>query len=123
VRWITGVLSSRLLHGCRVIEGGQSRGGSNGGETSMAQVTGDKNSEGKAMGCNHFLRGRWGGGEAAPRCQRRMTQRRVARRPGRPNAVAGVWKLMMIKENWVGGPNARLDQTTDWVNEKTWPRV
>jgi hypothetical protein len=90
VWWIMGVLSSRLLHGCRVIKGGQSRGGSRGGETSMALVTGDENGEGKAMGCNHFLRGRWEGGKAAPRCQRGMTQRRVVRRPGRPKAVAGV---------------------------------
>jgi hypothetical protein len=33
-------------------------------------------------------------------------------------AAAGVWRSKMIKENWVGGPNARLGRTADWAREK-----
>jgi hypothetical protein len=32
---------------------------------------------------------------------------------GRPKAAAGVWRSKMTKENWVGGPNARLGRTVD----------
>jgi hypothetical protein len=32
----------------------------------MTPVTGDGNKEGKVMGCDHFWRGRGGGGEVAP---------------------------------------------------------
>jgi hypothetical protein len=53
--------------------GGLGEGGSGGG-TSMTLVTGDGNGEGEAMGCSRFQREKWGGGEAAPRCRRRMTQ-------------------------------------------------
>jgi hypothetical protein len=54
----------------------QGEGGSGSG-TSMASVTGDGNREGKAMGYDRFHRGREGGGEAAPRCQRRTAQQRA----------------------------------------------
>jgi hypothetical protein len=53
--------------------GGLGEGGSGGG-ISMTLVTGDRNGEGEAMGCSRFQRERRGGGEAAPRCRRRMTQ-------------------------------------------------
>jgi hypothetical protein len=69
--------------------GGQGEGGSGGG-TSITPVTGVGNRERLVMGCSYVWRGRRGGGEAAPRCQRRMTQRRVARRPMRPTATASV---------------------------------
>jgi hypothetical protein len=55
--------------------------------------------EGEALGCGRFHRGRGGGGEAAPRCQRRMTQRRAVRRLGRPKVVADVLRLKIIKGN------------------------
>jgi hypothetical protein len=29
-----------------------------------------------------------------------------------------IWRLKMIKENWVGGLNARLGQTASWAGEK-----
>jgi hypothetical protein len=45
--------------------GGQREGGSGGG-TSMVPVTGDGNEEGEVMGCDHFRRGRSGGGKVAP---------------------------------------------------------
>jgi hypothetical protein len=68
--------------------GGQEVGGSDGG-TSITPVMGDGNGEGEAIGCIRFHRGRWGGGKEAPRCRRRMAQRRVARRPGTLNARLG----------------------------------
>jgi hypothetical protein len=40
----------------------------------MVPVIRDRNGEGEAMECSHFQRGRGGGGEAAPQCQRWMTQ-------------------------------------------------
>jgi hypothetical protein len=33
-------------------------------------------------------------------------------------ATAGVKRLNITKENWVGGPNAQLGRITDWVDEK-----
>jgi hypothetical protein len=84
---------------------GQGEGGSDGG-TSMALVTGDENREGEAMVCVRFWRG---GGEVAPRCRRRMTQRRAAWQLWRSKAAAGFWRSKMTKGNWVGGPNARLN--------------
>jgi hypothetical protein len=42
----------------------------------MAPVMIDGNGEGEAMGCDHFWRGRREGGEAAPRCRRRTTQKK-----------------------------------------------
>jgi hypothetical protein len=42
--------------------------GGSGGGTSMAPITGDGNVEGEVMGCGHFWRGRWGGGEVSPQC-------------------------------------------------------
>jgi hypothetical protein len=56
----------------------------------MAPIMGDENGEGEAMGCDHFWRGRGGGGEIAPRCRRRTTHRRATRHPGRPKAAASV---------------------------------
>jgi hypothetical protein len=50
----------------------QGEGGSGGG-TSMTQFMRDGNGKGEAMGCDHFQRGRGGGGEATPWCQRRTT--------------------------------------------------
>jgi hypothetical protein len=35
---------------------------------------------------------------------------------GGGEAIAGVWR--MTKGNWVSGPNAWLDRTIDWVDEK-----
>jgi hypothetical protein len=32
---------------------------------------------------------------------------------GRSKTVAGIWRSKMTKENWVGGPNARLGQIVD----------
>jgi hypothetical protein len=58
---------------------GQGEGG-NGGGTSMAPVTGDRNGEGETMGCGHFQRGREGGGETTPWCWRQTTQCRGGRR-------------------------------------------
>jgi hypothetical protein len=69
--------------------GDQGEEGSDGG-TSMAPVIGDGNREGEAMVCDCFQRERRGGGEATPRCRRRITQRRVAWWLGRPKASAGV---------------------------------
>jgi hypothetical protein len=40
----------------------------------MEPVTVDGNREGEAMVCDRFQRERGGGGEATPRCRRRMTQ-------------------------------------------------
>jgi hypothetical protein len=40
----------------------------------MVSVTEYENGEEKALGCDHFRRGRGGGGEVAPRCQRQITQ-------------------------------------------------
>jgi hypothetical protein len=56
---------------------GQGEGG-NGGEILMAPVTEDENREGKVIECDHFWRGRGGGGETAPQCLRRTTQQRAA---------------------------------------------
>jgi hypothetical protein len=53
----------------------------------MAPVTGYGNGEGEAMMCSYFWRGRGGGGEAAPRCRRQTTHRRVAQRSGRLKVV------------------------------------
>jgi hypothetical protein len=75
---------------------------------------GDGNEE-EAMSCDRFQRG--GGGEAAPLCRRGMTQRIATRSPWRLKAVDGVWRSKM-KRNWVGGSNARLGRTADWVSEK-----
>jgi hypothetical protein len=58
--------------------GSQGEGGNSGGIL-MTPVTGDGNGEGETMGCDNCRRGRGGGGEAAPRCRGRMTQRRAAR--------------------------------------------
>jgi hypothetical protein len=82
-----------------------------------------KTREEEAIWCGCFRRRRERGGETAPRCQRRMTQQRVAWRPRRSKAAAGVWGLKMTKGNWVVGLNARLDQTADWAGEKIWLRV
>jgi hypothetical protein len=65
----------------------------------MALVTGDGNREGEVMGYNRFDRGREGGGEVTPQCQRRMTQRRATRRLGRLKVAIGVWRLKMTKGN------------------------
>jgi hypothetical protein len=75
------------------------------------------------MGCGHFWIGRGGGGEVAPQCWRWMTQRRAAQWPGRLKAAASGWRSKMTKGNWVGGPNARLGRTADWIGEKIWLRV
>jgi hypothetical protein len=40
------------------------------------------------------------------------------RRLVKSGAAAGVWRSKMTKENWVGGPNARLGRTADWAREK-----
>jgi hypothetical protein len=42
--------------------------GCSGDVTSMSSITGDGNVEGEVMGCGHFQRGRWGGGEVSPQC-------------------------------------------------------
>jgi hypothetical protein len=34
--------------------------------------------------------------------------------PGRLKATAGIWRLKITKENWIGEPNAWLNRTTDW---------
>jgi hypothetical protein len=65
-----------------------------------------------------FSDGKRGGGETAPQCWRRTIQRRVVRRPGRLNAAIDVCKSKMTKENWVGGPNARLSRIADLAGEK-----
>jgi hypothetical protein len=94
-----------------------------GGGTLMTPVRGDQNSEGRAMGCGRFQSERGGGGKAAPRCQRRTTQRRVVWWLGRPKAATGVWRSKMNKENWVSGPNVRLCRTVNCVGEKIWMMV
>jgi hypothetical protein len=57
----------------------------------MTPVTGDRNEEGEAMRCSHFLRGRGGGGEVAPLCRRQTTQeeRRGGWRGRRRQLVSG----------------------------------
>jgi hypothetical protein len=57
----------------------------------MAPVTRHENGEGETMGCSHFQRGRWGGGEAAPLCGRRMTHRRARVAAG--EVEGGDWRL------------------------------
>jgi hypothetical protein len=84
----------------------------------MTPITGDGNGEREVMGCDHFQRGRGGGGEAAPRCRRRMAHRGTMRRPGRPKAVTGIWRSKMTKGNWVGRLNAWLGRTADWADKK-----
>jgi hypothetical protein len=79
----------------------------------MTSVMGDGNGEGDAIWCGRFWRGRGGGGETTPWCQRRMTQQRAARRPRRSKVAAGVWGSKITKENWVGGLNELLDRTAD----------
>jgi hypothetical protein len=51
--------------------GGQGERGSD-SETLVAPVLRDGNEEWEAMGCGHFWRGKGGGGDTAPRCQRQM---------------------------------------------------
>jgi hypothetical protein len=105
VQWIMGVLSSHLLYGRRVVEDGRSWGGRrrqwNFNGTDYRRRKWGMGGDG--MGCGHFQMERGGGGEAAPWCQRQMTQRRVARQPGRLKAAAGVWRSKMTKGNWVDG--------------------
>jgi hypothetical protein len=50
------------------------------------------------MGCDRFRRGRGGGGEAAPRCRRRMTHRRMAWWPWMSKAAANVWRSKINKK-------------------------
>jgi hypothetical protein len=88
----------------------------------MTSVMGDGNREGEVMGCIHFFRGREGGGEVSPRCLRQMTQRRVARWPGRPKAAASVWKSKMTKGNWLSGPNCRLVREKNMAKSTRWAR-
>jgi hypothetical protein len=52
--------------------GSQGEGGNSGGIL-VAPITGGGNREGEAVGCDHFQRGRGGGGEAAPQCRGRTT--------------------------------------------------
>jgi hypothetical protein len=54
----------------------------------VAPVIGDGNREG-GDGVQPFSEGERGGGEVAPWCQRRMTQRRATRWLGRRKAAAG----------------------------------
>jgi hypothetical protein len=90
VRWIMGCSHHTFY---RVVgwwkAGSQGEGGSGGG-TLMTPVMGYGNGEGEAMGCDRFQRGRGGGGEVAPRCQRQMTQQNVA---------TGVWRSKITKGN------------------------
>jgi hypothetical protein len=79
----------------------------------MASIIEDENREGEVMGCDCFRRGRGGGGKATQRCQRRMTQQRAARWPGRSKVAVGVWRSKMTKKILVGSLNAWLDQTDD----------
>jgi hypothetical protein len=58
----------------------------------MASIMGDENMEWAVMGCDRFQRERGGGGEEAPRYQRRMTYRRAMRRSGRPKEEV-CWRL------------------------------
>jgi hypothetical protein len=69
-------------------------------------------------GVRPYLEGRAGGGEAAPWCRRRMRQQSVARWPLRPKVASGSCWLKIIKGNWVGGSNAWLVRSADWVGEK-----
>jgi hypothetical protein len=60
---------------------GQGERGSDDG-TSMVPVMRYENREGEVLRCYRFRMGRGEGGEAAPRCQMRTTQRRAEQRPG-----------------------------------------
>jgi hypothetical protein len=59
-------------------------------------------------GARLFLEGKRGRRRGDSRRRRWTTQRRVARRSGRPKVTADVKRSKMTKENWVSGPNASL---------------
>jgi hypothetical protein len=77
VQWIIGCSHHTFYRAVRWWKAGsQGEGGSDGG-TSMAPIMGYGNGKREVMGCYRFHRGRGGGGKAAPRCRRRMTQQRA----------------------------------------------
>jgi hypothetical protein len=80
-----------LFIGPQATEGGQSKGGrhrrwnlNNTGYRRWKQGRG-------VMGCDHFRRGRRGGGEPTPRCRRRTTRQRSTR--------LGRWAECMVGSN------------------------
>jgi hypothetical protein len=60
-------------------------------------------------------RGSWQGSSMVPEADNTVKKGTLAR------VVKGGdsrWRSKMTKGNWVGGPNARMDQTDDWAGQK-----
>jgi hypothetical protein len=56
--------------------------------------------------------------EGTKRRRRGDSMGSVADDKTKSGTATDVWRSKMIKENWVGGLNARLGQTASWAGEK-----